>query len=76
MRTTLSVPDDLFSEARRFAGERSFSEFASDAIRWKIEQLKRELLAREMEAGYLAEAAHSSLDPAWGSPLADQAHHP
>jgi len=30
------------------AGERSFSEFASDAILW----LKRERLAREMEEGY------------------------
>ncbi|MEA2693406.1 MAG: hypothetical protein QOJ16_2793 [Acidobacteriota bacterium] len=67
MRTTISVPDDLFSEARLLAGERSFSEFASDAIRWRIEQLKRELLAREMEAGYRAEAEHSSLDPAWKS---------
>jgi predicted CopG family antitoxin len=67
MRTTISVPDDLFSEARRLAGERSFSEFASDAIRWKIEILHREVLARDMEEGYRAEAEHPSLDPAWKS---------
>ena len=65
MRIRLSIPDDLFSEAQRLAGERSFSEFTSAAIRSKIEQIKREFLAREMEEGYDAEAKRPSLDPDW-----------
>ncbi|HZF13463.1 MAG TPA: hypothetical protein VFE33_32115 [Thermoanaerobaculia bacterium] len=65
MRTTISIPDALVEEARHLAGELTFSAFASEAIRWRVEQLKREHLAREMEIGYRAEAESSSLDPAW-----------
>ncbi|HEV7507909.1 MAG TPA: hypothetical protein VGS07_23700 [Thermoanaerobaculia bacterium] len=67
MRTTISLPDEVYSEARDLAGERSFSEFASDAIQERILWLKRERLGREMEEGYRSEAASSSLDPEWAS---------
>ena len=65
MRTTISLPDELFAEAREAAGNRSFSDFASEAIRQWIERVKRESLEREMEAGYRAEARHLSLDAGW-----------
>ena len=56
MRTTISVPDDVFSEAKALSGSRPFSDFASEAIQARVAQLKRERLAQEMEAGYCAEA--------------------
>jgi predicted CopG family antitoxin len=65
MRATISIPDQLYSEARELAGRRPFSEFACEAIQARIELLKRERLAREMEAGYCAEAESSSLDADW-----------
>jgi predicted CopG family antitoxin len=67
MRTTISVPDDIYSEAKDLAGERSFSEFASDAIQERILCLKRDRLGREMEEGYRSEAASPSLEPEWAS---------
>ena len=65
MRTTISIPDDLYSEARELAGGRPFSDFASEAIQERVLRLKRDKLAREMEEGYRAEAASPSLDPEW-----------
>jgi predicted CopG family antitoxin len=65
MRTTISIPDEVYSEARQIMGSRPFSEFASEAIHVRVQQLKRERLAREMADGYEAEARHSSLDPEW-----------
>lgn len=65
MRTTISIPDELFSEAKTLAGEHSFSDFAGDAIRSKVEQLRHEGLEREMELGYRAEAERPSLDLDW-----------
>lgn len=47
------------------AGSRPFSDFASEAIQARILQLQRESLAREMEAGYRAEAGSLSLHPDW-----------
>lgn len=67
MRTTISIPEEIYSEARSLAGDRSFSEFASEAIQARISLLKRERLAREMEAGYRAEAESPSLDPEWAA---------
>ncbi len=67
MRTTISIPDELFTEIKAMLGERAFSDFAGEAIRERLEQLKRESLAREMEAGYRAEAESSSLDEDWTS---------
>lgn len=67
MRTTISISDDLFSEAKNLAGERPFSEFASEAIQERVLQLKRDRLAREMDEGYRSEAASPSLDPEWSS---------
>jgi predicted CopG family antitoxin len=71
MRTTISIPDDLFVEARRLAGESSFSDFASEAIRFHVHQLERERLARDMEEGYRAEAECPSLDEEWATVEAD-----
>lgn len=65
MRTTISIPDTLYSEAKALAGARPFSDFASEAIQARILQLKREGLAREMEAGYRAEAESLSLPSDW-----------
>jgi hypothetical protein len=67
MRTTISITDSLYAEARDAAGERSFSDFASEAIHERVLLLKRERLAQEMEAGYRAEAVAPSLDPDWSS---------
>jgi hypothetical protein len=65
MRTTISIPDELFAEAKALTGARPFSDFASEAIQARIAQLKRDRLAREMDAGYRAEAESASLDPVW-----------
>jgi predicted CopG family antitoxin len=71
MRTTISIPDDLFSEAKRLAGEISFSDFAAQAIRLRVLEIEREQLARAMEEGYRAEAESLSLDEAWAVVEAD-----
>jgi hypothetical protein len=65
LRTTISIPDRLYSEAKTLAGSRPFSDFASEAIQARILHLQRESLAREMEAGYRAEAESLSLHPDW-----------
>lgn len=65
MRTTISVPEDLFLAAKPFVGQGSFSQFVREAIQNHVEQLERERLAREMEEGYRAEAESPSLDPVW-----------
>jgi predicted CopG family antitoxin len=67
MRTTISIADSLYSEVREFAGERSFSDFASEAIQERVLLLKRKKLAQEMEEGYRSEAVMPSLDPEWSS---------
>jgi hypothetical protein len=67
MRTTISIPDALYSEARELAAGRPFSDFASEAIQERVLQLKRDRLARDMEEGYRTEAASPSLDPEWSS---------
>lgn len=71
MRTTISIPDDLFTQAKRLAGQASFSEFAAEAIRFRILEVQREQLARAMEEGYRAEAASLSLDEEWAAVEAD-----
>lgn len=65
MRTTISIPDDVYSEAKEVMGSRHFSEFASEAIQARVEQLKREHLTQAMAEGYRSEAADSSLDLEW-----------
>lgn len=65
MRIAISIPDELYSEAAEVMGSRSFSEFASEAIRNRVRQVKRERLALEMAEGYRSEAENSSLDPEW-----------
>jgi predicted CopG family antitoxin len=65
MRITISIPDEVYSEARRTMGTRPFSEFASEAIHVRVEQLKRDCLAREITEGYRAESENSSLDSEW-----------
>ena len=65
MRTTISIPDEVYSEAKEMMGSRPFSEFASEAIQSRLQQLKREHLAQEMAEGYRSEAEDSSLDREW-----------
>lgn len=65
MRTTISIPDDIYAAAKEVLGARSFSEFAAEAIRGRVENLKRERVAREMAEGYRAEAQSPSLDAEW-----------
>jgi predicted CopG family antitoxin len=67
MRTTIAIADDLYAEAKELADGRSFNDFASEAIQERVLLLKRKKLAQEMEEGYRAEAAASSLDPEWAS---------
>lgn len=67
MRTTISIPDELFAAAKSLSGERPFSDFASEAIQERVAQLHRDRLAREMEAGYRAEAESNSLDSEWAA---------
>jgi hypothetical protein len=64
-RTTVVIPDDILDEVRRVAGESSVSGFVRDAVVYRLDAVKRELLVREMEAGYRAEAEEPSLDPEW-----------
>lgn len=71
MRTTIAIPDDLFVEAKRLAGEASFSDFASDAIRFRVLQIETTRLARAMEEGYETEAKTLSLDEDWSTVEAD-----
>jgi hypothetical protein len=65
MRTTISIPDAVYSEAKALSGSRPFSDFASEAIQERVIQLKRKRLAEEMEEGYRAEAESLSLDSDW-----------
>jgi len=67
VRTTISIPDDLFAEAKRLAGEVSFSDFTADAIRSRVLQIEAERLAQAMEEGYRAEAELPSLDEDWAT---------
>ena len=62
---TISIPDEIYSEAKEIMGSRPFSDSASEAIRTHILELKRVGLAHEMEEGYRAEAENSSLDADW-----------
>lgn len=65
MRTTISIPEEVYAEAKKVLGSRPFSELATEAIRARVEQLKKERLARELAEGYGAEAESSSLDSEW-----------
>ena len=65
MRTTISISGDIYAAAKEVLGTRSFSELATEAIRHRVEQLKRERLAREMAEGYRAEAQSPSLNAEW-----------
>jgi len=67
MRTTITLPDDLVRDARELGGGRPLSEFAREALRERVERLRRERLAEEIDEGYRAEAQESSLDPEWVS---------
>jgi len=71
MRTTISLPDDLFAEAKRLSGGSSFSDFAVDAIRARVLEIARERLAHAMEEGYRQEADSPSLDADWATVEAD-----
>jgi hypothetical protein len=65
-RTTFVIPDDILQEVRRVVGGGSVSGFVREAVADRLERIKREALAAEMEAGYRAEAEEPSIDPEWG----------
>jgi metal-responsive CopG/Arc/MetJ family transcriptional regulator len=67
MRTTVTLPDDLAREVQELSEGRSLSEFAREALRERVDRLKRNRLARELEEGYWAEAEEPSLDPEWSN---------
>jgi predicted transcriptional regulator len=67
MRTTVTLPDDLAREVQELAEGRSLSEFAREALRERVDRLKRNRLARELEEGYRAEAEEPSFDPEWSN---------
>jgi hypothetical protein len=64
-RTTIVISDDILNEVRNVAGNGSVSSFVRQAVVERLERLRREALAAEMEAGYRAEAEDPSLDPDW-----------
>jgi metal-responsive CopG/Arc/MetJ family transcriptional regulator len=65
MRTTVTIPDDLAREAQELTEGRSLSEFTRRALRERVERLKAERLACQLEEGYRGEAESTSLDPEW-----------
>ncbi len=65
MRTTISIPENLFLSAKPYVGRRSFSHFIREAVRHYVLYLERERLIQEMEEGYRYEAESPSLDPIW-----------
>lgn len=67
MRTTITIPDDLAREAQEMAEGRPLSEFLRQALRERVDHLKRDRLARQMAEGYRAEAEAPSLDPEWSA---------
>ena len=64
-RTTVVIPDDILEEVRKVAEGGSVSTFVREAVEYRLERLRREVLVREMAAGYGAEAESPSLDPEW-----------
>ncbi len=67
MRTTVVIPDDVIHEIRKLAGDVPLSRFVRESVVDRIRRLEREMLVREMEAGYRAEAERPSIDPAWST---------
>lgn len=67
MRTTIAIPDDLYRDLQPFVESRSFSQFVREALRGHLARLENEALAREMAAGYRAEAESLSLDAEWAA---------
>lgn len=67
MRTTIAIPDDLYRDLQPFVEGRSFSHLVREALRGHLARLGQEALAREMAAGYRAEAESSSLDAEWAA---------
>jgi Arc/MetJ family transcription regulator len=44
MRTTLEIPEDLIEEAMRLTGAKTKSQLITDALKEKIEKIKRQRL--------------------------------
>lgn len=65
MRTTVTLPDPLFRQAKQLSEGGSFSEFVRQAISERVARVRRETMARDMDAGYQSEASEPSLDPEW-----------
>ena len=63
MKTAISIPDDLFEAAERFAGEEglSRSELYATALRHYLQERRGEGITERLDAVYSAEP--SALDP-------------
>lgn len=67
MRATVTIPDDLAREAKELASGTSLSELIRRALRERVERLKAERLAQELEEGYRGEAEEPSIDLDWSA---------
>jgi Arc/MetJ-type ribon-helix-helix transcriptional regulator len=65
MRTTISIPNDIAERLQTHIGEGSMSGFIREAVEYRLDVLSRDVMVREMEAGYRAESEEASLDPEW-----------
>ena len=65
MRTTVVIPDRIVEQIRQVAGSRPLSAFVREAVQERLETLRRQELAADMEEGYRAEAETPSLPPEW-----------
>lgn len=65
MRTTVSIPSRLYDDVQELKASRSFSDFAAEAIRRHVDELRRQQLGEQMAEGYRAEATNPSLDVEW-----------
>jgi metal-responsive CopG/Arc/MetJ family transcriptional regulator len=54
VRLNVQVPEDLVQEINRLAGQRKRNQFLVDAIRRRVEEIRKEELARQLIEGYTA----------------------
>jgi metal-responsive CopG/Arc/MetJ family transcriptional regulator len=54
VRLNVQVPEDLAREINRLAGQRKRNQFLVDAIRRRVEEIRKEELARQLIEGYTA----------------------
>ena len=65
MRTTVSLPDDLFQDLQPYTAGGGFDQLVCEALQSHLERLEDESLVQAMAEGYREEARASSLDVGW-----------